>query len=128
MAIVIDEYGSLAGIVTLEDLIEEIVGDIADEFDLPESAILRLGRDRVRVEGGFPIEEFNERFNRHLPHEDYHTIGGLVFGELGRAPKPGDTIELDHVRFVVADVDGPRILHVDATLLEEPQPAAEAEA
>jgi CBS domain containing-hemolysin-like protein len=123
MAIVIDEYGSLSGIVTLEDLIEEIVGEIADEFDLPEASILRLGRDRLRVEGGFPIEEFNERFNRDLPHEDYHTIGGFVFGEIGRAPKPGDTVELDDVRFVVADVDGPRILHVDATLLERPEPA-----
>ena len=62
MAIVVDEYGSLAGIATLEDLIEEIVGDIADEFDLPETAILRLGRDRLRIEGSFPIEDFNERF------------------------------------------------------------------
>ncbi len=89
MAIVVDEYGSLAGLATLEDLIEEIVGDIADEFDLPETAILRLGRDRLRVEGSFPIEDFNERFGRSLPTDDYTSIGGFVFGELGRAPQPG---------------------------------------
>ena len=89
MAIVVDEYGSLAGIATLEDLIEEIVGDIADEFDLPETAILRLGRDRLRIEGSFPIEDFNERFGRSLPTEDYNSIGGFVFGELGRAPAAG---------------------------------------
>jgi CBS domain containing-hemolysin-like protein len=125
MAIVVDEYGSLAGIVTLEDLIEEIVGEIADEFDLPEASVTRLGRDRVRVEGTFPIEEFNERFARSLPHEDYHTVGGIVFGELGRAPQPGDAVELEHMRFVVADVDGPRILHVDITFLPPPEPAEE---
>jgi CBS domain containing-hemolysin-like protein len=120
MAIVVDEYGSVAGIVTLEDLLEEIVGDIADEFDLPDASVLRLGRDRIRVEGSFPIEEFNERFERTLPHEDYHTIGGIVFGELGRAPKAGDSVEIDGMRFVVADVDGPRILHVDVTFGERP--------
>jgi CBS domain containing-hemolysin-like protein len=120
MAIVVDEYGSVAGIVTLEDLLEEIVGDIADEFDLPDASVLRLGRDRVRVEGSFPIEEFNERFERTLPHEDYHTIGGIVFGELGRAPKAGDSVEIHGMRFVVADVDGPRILHVDVTFGERP--------
>jgi CBS domain containing-hemolysin-like protein len=123
MAIVIDEYGSVAGIVTLEDLLEEIVGEIADEFDLPDVSVLRLGRDRVRLEGSFPIEEFNERFGRALPDEAYHTVGGFVFGELGRAPAPGDTVELDHTRFVVADVDGPRILHVDVTLLPRPEPS-----
>ena len=87
MAIVVDEYGSLAGIATLEDLIEEIVGDIADEFDLPETAILRLGRDRLRIEGAFPIEDFNERFGRSLPTDDYNSIGGFVFGD-ARAGAP----------------------------------------
>jgi CBS domain containing-hemolysin-like protein len=128
MAIVVDEYGSVAGIVTLEDLLEEIVGDIADEFDLPDASVLRLGRDRVRVEGSFPIEEFNERFERDLPHEDYHTIGGIVFGELGRAPKAGDSVEIDTLRFVVADVDGPRILHVDVTFGERPAPVPDQNA
>jgi CBS domain containing-hemolysin-like protein len=125
MAIVVDEYGSLAGIVTLEDLIEEIVGDIADEFDLPETAILRLGRDRLRIEGSFPIEDFNERFGRHLPTDDYTSIGGFVFGQLGRAPQPGDVVAYDNTRFEVVAVDGTRILQVDVTLGEPPQKTSE---
>jgi CBS domain containing-hemolysin-like protein len=122
MAVVVDEYGSLAGLATLEDLIEEIVGDIADEFDLPETVILRLGRDRVRIEGAFPIEDFNERFGRELPTDDYNSIGGFVFGELGRAPQQGDVIDYDDARFEVISVDGPRILQVDVTLRPKPEP------
>ena len=125
MAIVVDEYGSLAGIATLEDLIEEIVGDIADEFDLPETAILRLGRDRLRIEGSFPIEDFNERFGRSLPTDDYNSIGGFVFGELGRAPQPGDVVEFDDTRFEVVAVDGTRILQVDVTLGGRTEASAE---
>ena len=125
MAIVVDEYGSLAGIATLEDLIEEIVGDIADEFDLPETAILRLGRDRLRIEGSFPIEDFNERFGRSLPTDDYNSIGGFVFGELGRAPQPGDVVEYDDTRFEVVAVDGTRILQVDVTLGGRTEASAE---
>jgi putative hemolysin len=125
MAIVVDEYGSLAGIATLEDLIEEIVGDIADEFDLPETAILRLGRDRLRIEGSFPIEDFNERFGRSLPTDDYNSIGGFVFGELGRAPQPGDVVEFDNTRFEVVAVDGHRILQVDVTLGGRTEASAE---
>jgi CBS domain containing-hemolysin-like protein len=125
MAIVVDEYGSLAGIATLEDLIEEIVGDIADEFDLPETAILRLGRDRLRIEGSFPIEDFNERFGRSLPTDDYNSIGGFVFGELGRAPQPGDVVEFDNTRFEVVAVDGTRILQVDVTLGGRTEASAE---
>jgi CBS domain containing-hemolysin-like protein len=128
MAIVVDEYGSLAGIATLEDLIEEIVGDIADEFDLPETAILRLGRDRLRIEGSFPIEDFNERFARELPTHDYTSIGGFVFGELGRAPQPGDVVVYNHTRFEVVAVDGTRILQVDVTLGAAPvRPSGDGE-
>jgi CBS domain containing-hemolysin-like protein len=127
MAIVVDEYGSLAGLATLEDLIEEIVGDIADEFDLPETVILRLGRDRMRIEGAFPIEDFNERFARHLPTDDYTSIGGFVFGVLGRAPQPGDIVEFDHTRFEVVAVDGTRILQVDVTLHMRPETTGDDE-
>jgi CBS domain containing-hemolysin-like protein len=121
MAIVVDEYGSVAGLVTLEDLLEEIVGEIDDEFDPEDAPIVRLGPDRYRVEGSLQVEEFNERFHRELSDEDYHTIGGVVFGELGRAPEVGDSVEICHVRFDVAAVDGTRILHVDATLLPLPE-------
>ena len=121
MAIVIDEYGSVAGLVTLEDLLEEIVGEIDDEFDPEDAPVVRLGPDRYRVEGSFPVEEFNERFARALSDDDYHTVGGIVFGELGRAPVVGDSVEIGHVKFDVAAVDGTRITHADATLLALPE-------
>jgi CBS domain containing-hemolysin-like protein len=123
MAIVVDEYGSVAGLVTLEDLLEEIVGEIDDEFDPEDAPILRLGPDRYRIEGSFPVEEFNTRFDRDLSDDDYHTVGGVVFGELGRAPAVGDSVEIGSVKFDVAAVDGTRILHADATLMPKPERA-----
>jgi len=124
LAIVVDEYGSVEGLVTLEDLLEEIVGEIGDEFDLPDAGVLRIGRGRVRLVGSFPIDEFNERFGKSLPVDDYHTIGGFVFGELGRVPRVGDTVAFDGARFEVSAIDGPRIREVDVTLTAAaPQPA-----
>jgi CBS domain containing-hemolysin-like protein len=122
MAIVVDEYGELEGIVTLEDLLEEIVGEIEDEFDLPDESIERLDDGRVRIHGTFPIDDFNEQFARSLPIEDFHTIGGFVFGLLGRAPEPGDEVEYDGVRFKVLDVEGSRIERLEVEILpEEPE-------
>ena len=83
------------GIVTLEDLLEEIVGEIEDEYDLPDESIEQLADDRIRVHGTFTIDDFNERFGTDLPQEDYHTLAGLVFGMLGRAAEPGDEVETD---------------------------------
>jgi putative hemolysin len=122
MAIVVDEYGSVAGLATLEDLIEEIVGEIGDEFDLPDAGIRRIGKGRMRLGGSFPIEEFNERFGTSLPDEDYHSVGGYVFGELGRAPRVGDSVDTQRARFEVSAVDGPRIVEVDVTLKPVEQP------
>jgi putative hemolysin len=119
MAIVVDEYGELEGIVTLEDLLEEIVGEIEDEFDLPDESIERLDDGRVRIHGTFPIDDFNEQFKRSLPIEDYHTIGGFVFGLLGRAPEPGDEVQYDGVQFKVLDVEGSRIERLEVELLPE---------
>src|ERR671939_909251 len=72
MAIVVDEYGELEGIVTLEDLLEEIVGEIEDEFDLPDESVERLDDDRVRISGTFPVDDFNEQFERELPQEEHY--------------------------------------------------------
>jgi CBS domain containing-hemolysin-like protein len=127
LAVVVDEYGSTAGIVTLEDLLEQIVGEIEDEFDLPDVSILRLAKDRIRVEGSYPIEEFNERFGRHLPEEDYNSLGGFVFGELGRAAEPGDRVKYDGCVFRVHATDGPRILSIDVELKPRREPAEELE-
>src|SRR3954469_3978066 len=109
MAIVVDEYGDMEGIVTLEDVLEEIVGEIEDEFDLPDESIERIDERTIRIDGTFPIDDFNEQFDCSLPIEDYHTMGGYVFGVLDRAPEPGDEVEQVGLRFKVLDVDGTRI-------------------
>jgi len=116
LAVVVDEYGELEGIVTLEDLLEEIVGEIEDEFDLPDESIERLEDGRVRVHGTFPIDDFNEQFGVSLPIEDYHTLGGFVFGMLGRAPEPGDEVQHEGIRFTVLTVEGSRIERLEIEL------------
>jgi putative hemolysin len=109
MAIVVDEYGETEGIVTLEDLLEEIVGEIEDEFDLPDESVEQVDDDTVKIDGTFPIDDFNERFHTDLPVEDYHTVAGFVFGLLGRAPEVGDDVSHDGLRFDVLEVEGSRI-------------------
>ena len=127
MAIVVDEYGSTQGIVTLEDLLEEIVGEIEDEYDLPDESVEELGEGRIRVDGTFPIDDFNERFAKELPQEDYHTLAGFVFGQLGRAAETGDEVVHDGIRFRVVDVDGPRIERLDVEFLPEDEREREEE-
>ena len=116
MAIIVDEYGSTSCFVTLEDLLEEIVGEINDEFDLPDREVVRLAPDRVRLEASYGIEDFNDRFDGGLPDEDYTSIGGFLFGELGRPARPGDVITHNSFRFTVREVDGARIRVVDVEL------------
>jgi putative hemolysin len=127
MAIVVDEYGAMEGIVTLEDLLEEIVGEIEDEFDLPDESIERLDEQTIRVHGTFPVDDFNERFQTELPVEDYHTLAGFVFGQLGRAPEQGDEVPYDGLVFRVVEIDGTRIDRLTVTFTAPPealQPAA----
>jgi CBS domain containing-hemolysin-like protein len=126
MAIIVDEYGDMEGIVTLEDVLEEIVGDIEDEFDLPDEAVERVNDRCIRISGTFPIDDFNEQFETALPIEDFHTMGGYVFGMLGRAPEPGDTLEDGGLRFNVLEVEGTRIDRLEVEfqpMLEQPQVA-----
>ena len=109
MAIVIDEWGSVEGLITIEDVLEEIVGEIQDEFDEGEAAIEEVGDGVYAVDGRIPITEVNEYFDLDLPHEDFDTIGGFVLGALGRPPEPDDTVEADGVSQRVKSVDGPRV-------------------
>jgi putative hemolysin len=118
MALVVDEYGAFQGIVTLEDLLEEIVGEIEDEYDLPDESVERVDDTHIRIDGTFPIDDFNEQFKAELPQEDYHTVAGFVFGELGRAAEQGDEVLHDGMRFHVLDVDGPRIERLEVEFLE----------
>jgi putative hemolysin len=131
MAIVIDEYGSMEGIVTLEDILEEIVGEIEDEFDLPDETVERVDDHTIRIDGTFPIDDFNEQFDCDLPQEDFHTIAGFVFGLLGRAALPGDEVSHDGLLFHVDAVEGQRIDRLTVTFKPwerraEEQPDAEA--
>ncbi len=126
LAIVIDEYGSTEGIVTLEDLLEEIVGEIEDEFDLPDETVERIDDDTVRIDGTFTIDDFNERFHVELPEEDYHTVAGFVFGRLGRAAVPGDEVVHDGLSFHVESVEGQRIERLLVTFQPWHRPEPEA--
>jgi putative hemolysin len=127
LAIVIDEYGATEGIVTLEDLLEEIVGEIEDEFDLPDTSVERIDEKRVRIDGTFTIDDFNEQFATELEQEDYHTMAGLVFGALGRAPEVGDLVDVDGMRLSVLEIEGSRILRLEVEFVDK-TPAGEPEA
>jgi len=127
MAVVVDEYGGMEGIVTLEDLLEEIVGEIEDEYDLPDETIERVDEHTIRIDGTFPIDDFNEQFGTDLPVEDFHTMGGFVFGLLGRAPERGDRIEHEGLAFEVLEMEGTRILRLQVEFPETNE-AAEPEA
>jgi putative hemolysin len=123
MAVVVDEYGATAGIVTLEDLLEEIVGEIEDEFDLPDESVERLDERRIRISGSFTIDDFNEQFGTKLDDEDFHTVAGYVFGHLGRAAEAGDEVLDSGLNFTVLETSGTRILRLEVEFLES-EPAA----
>jgi putative hemolysin len=129
MAVVVDEYGATAGIVTLEDLLEEIVGEIEDEFDLPDESVEQLDERRIRISGSFTIDDFNEQFGTALDDEDFHTVAGYVFGQLGRAAEAGDEIRDHGLHFTVLETSGSRILRLEVEFLEtEPAAPDETEA
>jgi Mg2+/Co2+ transporter CorC len=111
MAIVLDEYGGTAGVVTMEDLLEEIVGEILDEYDTPEDAEapLHTRSGETLVPGSTHIGELNEHFSLTVPDVDYTTIGGYVFGVLGRLPVVGDRVIAGGAIFTVREMDGRRI-------------------
>lgn len=108
MAVVLDEYGGTAGIVTMEDLIEEIVGEIYDEYDAAEPQPT-ADRDSVTLPGDMEIEDLNARYGLKLSDDDYQTIGGFVFGHLGRLPQPGDRVHTPGAVFEVLAMDGRRV-------------------
>ncbi len=114
MAIVIDEWGSFEGIITVEDIVEEIVGEIRDEFDGEGPAVSELADGSYSMDGLTPIEEANRALGSGFESENFSTVGGLVFGHLGRAPKAGDEVSLDGHLLRVEEVDGPRVARVVA--------------
>jgi cation diffusion facilitator family transporter len=110
IAAVVDEHGGIAGIVTVEDIIEEIVGEIYDEFDeAPIPEIIKIDDNTLNVSSQIDIEDINKRFDLDIPKEDFQTLGGYVFGLLGREPEIGDKIEDRNLSFEVTELDGIRI-------------------
>ncbi len=112
MAVVVDEYGGTAGLVTLEDLIEELVGEIVDEFDREEPTMEPLADGSVRVNGRMAVDEVNDLVNASLPEGDWDTVGGLVLHLLGHIPTEGESVECDGMVLVADRVQGRRIARV----------------
>ena len=121
MAIVVDEYGGVAGLITIEDVLEEIVGEIDDEHDVDDGAFIRSQGDAFIIKALTPVEEFNEYFKASLSDERADTIGGLVMMELGRLPKGGETVNLDRFHFQVLRADNRWIHLLEMTLGDHPQ-------
>jgi putative hemolysin len=109
MAIVVDEYGGTAGLVTLEDLLEELVGDIVDEFDQEEPTVERCDDGSVLVSALYSMDDADELLETELPHGTWDTVGGLMLDLAGRVPDPGDSVEVDGFRLTAVDVRGRRI-------------------
>jgi len=128
LAIVVDEYGGTAGLVTLEDVIEELVGEIEDEYDVAESPVERLPGGDVRVTSRMALDEVNDLLGASLPEGDWDTVGGLVYGLLGHVPIEGEAVETDGYRLTAERVQGRRIGRVRLTKRSPPdaaEPSAE---
>lgn len=126
MAVVIDEYGGTAGVVTLEDLIEEIVGEITSEYGTERRLIRSINDQEAVVDARISIPDFNEAMDIELPVEDADTLGGFIFEQLGRIPDPGDTFEADQVRINILSMTGQRINMVRVTRIAPPAEDEEA--
>ncbi len=117
MAIVVDEFGAVSGLVTIEDILEQIVGDIEDEFDEDEGEDIRqLSRHVFSVKALTPIEDFNEHFQTHFDDEEVDTIGGLVMNAFGYLPDPGEEITLDGFKFKIIAADNRRLIQLRVTV------------
>ena len=122
MAIVVDEYGGTAGIVTLEDLIEEVIGDIRDEYDVQEGDPLQFRGGDVEADGLLNLDEVRTVTGVSLPEGPYETLAGYVMATLGHVPRLGEAVEVDGHRLEVSELDGRRISRVRVTPLERPEP------
>ena len=124
LVIVVDEYGGTAGLVTMEDIVEEIVGEIRDEYDVEQELVLPVSENEAVMDARVPFEDVRETFDLDVaPSEDYDTLGGFITNQLGRFPRAGEQVEAAGVRFVVETVEGRRIRRVRVTRLvrsEEP--------
>jgi CBS domain containing-hemolysin-like protein len=116
LALVADEYGALAGLITLEDCLEELVGEIVDEHDEEDTEVQRLSDGDYSVDGGMSISDLNELLGLGLPDDDWETVGGFLFGTLEHVPDAGESVTQDGWKFTVSEVEGRRIRRVKVTL------------
>lgn len=127
-AVVVDEYGGMSGIITINDLLEELVGDLEDDISIPTEtpAIERIDSKTWRIKGTAPLSEVSEELNVSLPYDDYDTFGGLVFGVLGNIPDDGSTPELEEYGLVikVTKIKDRRLVSAVVTLSDAVQPSA----
>jgi CBS domain containing-hemolysin-like protein len=129
LAIVVDEYGGTSGLVTIEDILEEIVGDIADEYDVEEPLVQPLDDNEYLLDARLSIDDANEQLQLGLPGEEYETIAGFVFGQLGRLPEVGEVVHYGRLDFIVDQTDGRRISKIRLVRTDRPEqesPAAAA--
>ncbi|MGI9052403.1 MAG: hemolysin family protein [Ilumatobacteraceae bacterium] len=117
LAMVADEYGGIVGLITLEDCLEELVGEIVDEYDVEELPVQRLANGDYLVDGGLQVEDLNELLETQIPDEEWDTVGGFLFGTLEHVPEPGESVEHSGWHFAAEEVDGRRIRQVRITLI-----------
>ncbi len=128
IAVVRDEYGTVVGVVTIEDLLEEIVGEIQDEYDLEDPEVTRVDANTMIVDARMTVADFNERMGTELPVEDADTVGGFVFGLLGHQPEEREEVQWSGFAFQVETTDGRRVQKVRVTRLPEPVPTQQEDA
>ncbi len=127
LGIVVDEYGGTDGLITLEDILEELVGEIHDEMDVPEEQIVRLGRNKILVDASAELRDINHFFNTAFPIDEHRSLNGYLLNELGRVPEGGETIEREGVRIEVLGASDTQITHCRlARLLAEPPDGSSA--
>ena len=124
MAMVVDEYGGIAGLVTLEDIFEEIVGEIQDEYDQREEApYIQMGEGEYVFQGRVDLRDFNEVMGSQLPTEETETLGGFIYEQIGRVPSSGESLQVDDITLTIEQVIGRRIRKVRAK--KQPQETQE---
>jgi CBS domain containing-hemolysin-like protein len=123
LALVADEYGAIAGLVTLEDCLEELVGEIVDEHDDDEVEVQRLGDGDYLVDGGMAVGDLNDLLGSAIPDDDWDTVGGFLFGTLEHVPEEGESVVRDGWRFTAVEMEGRRVRRVKVTLEPDPDPS-----
>ena len=128
MCIVLDEYGQVDGMITLEDILEEIVGDMRDEFDAAEEeGIQKVGEHRYKVDGSVNLDDFNEELGTDIDSDHYESVGGLIIEQLERIPKTGDVVKIDNCKFTVIDMDSNRVESVAVDVIPKKKETEENE-